>query len=49
MKSYFLNPFNAKYLYKLDNEFLFLSELLEKNKYPRVSMISGEKVLVNQL
>ena len=43
MKSDILNPFNSKYLYKLDKEFLFLSELLEKNKYPRVSMISGEK------
>lgn len=43
MKSDFLNPFNSKYLYKLDKEFLFLSDLFEKNKYPRISMISGEK------
>ena len=43
MKSDILNPFSSKYLYKLDKEFLFLSELFEKNKYPRVSMISGEK------
>ena len=43
MKSDILNPFNSKYLYKLDKEFLFLSDLFEKNKYPRISMISGEK------
>ncbi len=43
MKSDYLNPFNSKFLYKLDKEFLFLSKLFEKNKYPRVSMISGEK------
>lgn len=43
MKSDYLNPFNSKYLYKLDKEFLFLSDLFKKNKYPRVSMVSGEK------
>ncbi len=43
MKSDFLNPFNSKYLYKLDKEFLFLSDLFEKKQYPRVSMVSGEK------
>ena len=43
MKSEFLNPLNSKYLYKLDKEFLFLSDLFKKNKYPRVSMVSGEK------
>ena len=43
MKSDFLNPFNSKYLYKLDKEFLFLSDLFRKKQYPRVSMVSGEK------
>ena len=43
MKSDYLNPFNSNFLFKLDKEFLYLSDLFKKNKYPRVSMISGEK------
>ena len=43
MKLDYLDPFNSSFLYKLDKEFLLLTKLFEKNKYPRVSMLNGEK------
>ena len=43
MKLDHLNPLNSKKLHNLDKEFFFFSNLFEKNKYPRVSMITGEK------